>query len=612
MMGYLILAGTVFGVNLLPAFGPPTWAVLVFFRLQSTLDVVPLVLVGALAAASGRLVLAFASRRFRDRLSAGRLEIPLGLRLRWVVELAAAARGVVDFGTRTRQHVVGRGLMDRDRHLRWTPSWCGTLIAVLVAVAVALPSPASASAARLYVAVGDSVGAGFGATSGHSSFDLYCAYLKSAVGGSLVDQCVNESVVGVTSQSALDGGTIQKAVNDIDGSTDTPIVTVVLGGNDLLGSPGCQPITGAGCNFIRNMRTILNQLETALASHPGPHLIQWLEYYNPNHDNPFGNSSSDQSTAASLLGNDAVLSACTSNDLQRIGLNDAINCIAKEKGATPVDAFTPFQSGCTNRDCFSDSLHPDDKGYGLIFDALRDTPGTAVPATPPPDGSWPMATGAPTNTLLPTVAGIPAPGSPLSCSLGTWSGSAPIHFTVEWLSDNSPIAGHTASTYLVPATDLGHEISCRVTASNADGSAEATSRSLKVTSPPSLRATISALSETKKAFAPSGRHHKRGTVFSFRLNQPARVTIAIQRQAPGRRVGRSCRHPRSRLRHKPRCTRTILVAALGEQGHAGLNEIAFSGLVRGRALEPGRYRAVFAAIGRAGASRAQTLHFRIV
>ena len=73
-MGYLILAGTVFGVNLLPVFGPPTWAVLVFFRLQSSLDAVPLVLVGALAAASGRLRLAFASRRVRDRLSAERLE----------------------------------------------------------------------------------------------------------------------------------------------------------------------------------------------------------------------------------------------------------------------------------------------------------------------------------------------------------------------------------------------------------------------------------------------------------------------------------------------------------------------------------------------------------
>jgi membrane protein YqaA with SNARE-associated domain len=74
MLTYLVLAGVVFGVNLLPAFGPPTWSLLVFFRLQSHIPGVPLVLIGALAAAAGRLVLAFASRRFRDHLSAERLE----------------------------------------------------------------------------------------------------------------------------------------------------------------------------------------------------------------------------------------------------------------------------------------------------------------------------------------------------------------------------------------------------------------------------------------------------------------------------------------------------------------------------------------------------------
>jgi membrane protein YqaA with SNARE-associated domain len=73
-MSYLVLAAVVFSVNLLPAFGPPTWAVLVYFRLQSSLPAVPLVLIGALAAASGRLVLASASRRFRNRLSKQRLE----------------------------------------------------------------------------------------------------------------------------------------------------------------------------------------------------------------------------------------------------------------------------------------------------------------------------------------------------------------------------------------------------------------------------------------------------------------------------------------------------------------------------------------------------------
>src|ERR1700731_3817960 len=68
-MTYLILVGVVFGVNLLPAFGPPTWAVLVFFRLQSNLAAVPLILVGAVAAASGRLLLAYGGGRLRDRLS---------------------------------------------------------------------------------------------------------------------------------------------------------------------------------------------------------------------------------------------------------------------------------------------------------------------------------------------------------------------------------------------------------------------------------------------------------------------------------------------------------------------------------------------------------------
>ena len=66
--------GTIFGVNLLPAFGPPTWAVLVFFRLNSELPAVPLVLLGAVAAASGRLVLAATVRRFRSRFTVERRE----------------------------------------------------------------------------------------------------------------------------------------------------------------------------------------------------------------------------------------------------------------------------------------------------------------------------------------------------------------------------------------------------------------------------------------------------------------------------------------------------------------------------------------------------------
>lgn len=68
-----VAVGVVFAINLLPAFGPPTWAVLVFFSLNFDLPAVPMVLCGALAAAAGRFALANATRRLRPRFSKARL-----------------------------------------------------------------------------------------------------------------------------------------------------------------------------------------------------------------------------------------------------------------------------------------------------------------------------------------------------------------------------------------------------------------------------------------------------------------------------------------------------------------------------------------------------------
>ncbi len=69
-MPYLAVFGIVFGINLLPAFGPPTWAVLVFTRLHWHLNPVALVLIGAVAASCGRFLLALAARRFSGVLPA--------------------------------------------------------------------------------------------------------------------------------------------------------------------------------------------------------------------------------------------------------------------------------------------------------------------------------------------------------------------------------------------------------------------------------------------------------------------------------------------------------------------------------------------------------------
>lgn len=403
----------------------------------------------------------------------------------------------------------------------------GGLIAALVTALVVLGGAGPASAAKLYLGLGDSVGAGVGASPGHSYFDLYCSYLESAAGGSAVDQCLNESQSGATTQSALDGGMVDKAVSDIESSTSTPVVTIVLGGNDLLGSPGCQPITGSGCPFRSNAAAILDRLQTALAAQPGPHAIEWLEYYNPNHDNPYGNPSDDASSAKLLLGSDLVVGECSTDTPDEIGLNDAIACVSAEKGAIGVDAYDPFQTACAPpADCFSDGLHPNDTGYSLIFDAFRDAaapPPPVPPSAPPPSPSTTGATPPPNATI----------------------------------------------------------------------------------------ATISGLSESKKAFVPSHRHFKGGTVFSLRLDQPAKITLSIERLAAGRLIHHVCRPNRPGLAHKPRCTRTIPVAELHKQGRPGLNRLAFDGRVHGRGLRPGSYLATVSAADPAGTSPAKGLRFTI-
>lgn len=59
---FLILFGVVYAINLLPAFGPPTWSVIVLFGLNTEMPVPGIVAVGALAAASGRFTLAHGFR----------------------------------------------------------------------------------------------------------------------------------------------------------------------------------------------------------------------------------------------------------------------------------------------------------------------------------------------------------------------------------------------------------------------------------------------------------------------------------------------------------------------------------------------------------------------
>jgi uncharacterized membrane protein YdjX (TVP38/TMEM64 family) len=69
MTAYLILFAIVLGINLMPAFGPPTWSVIVLYGLNGSLPAAGLVLTAALAAALGRFLLAYAFRLLGGRLT---------------------------------------------------------------------------------------------------------------------------------------------------------------------------------------------------------------------------------------------------------------------------------------------------------------------------------------------------------------------------------------------------------------------------------------------------------------------------------------------------------------------------------------------------------------
>ncbi|MGX7896804.1 hypothetical protein [Tsuneonella sp. HG222] len=68
-MEFVVLFAIVFGINLLPAFAPPTWSIIVLYGLNSDLPLEGIVLTGALAAALGRFTLAHGFRAFASVLS---------------------------------------------------------------------------------------------------------------------------------------------------------------------------------------------------------------------------------------------------------------------------------------------------------------------------------------------------------------------------------------------------------------------------------------------------------------------------------------------------------------------------------------------------------------
>src|SRR3954468_19754478 len=86
---------------------------------------------------------------------------------------------------------------------------------------------------------------------------------------------------------------------------------------------------------------------------------------------------------------------------------------------------------------------------------------------------------APTNTKPPTISGSRHVGQTLTANPGTWSGTAPITFTYQWVRCNSQLANcsspsnNTARRFRLTPDDRGRRLIVVVTGRNGEGNAQA-------------------------------------------------------------------------------------------------------------------------------------------
>lgn len=248
---------------------------------------------------------------------------------------------------------------------------------------VALAAPAAAtSIPTLYLALGDSLTEGVGASvpDRNGYVPRLAGYFQGASHGG-ADTLVNLGVGGTTTGQLLAGQVVTAVGLILDEGTDTRVVTISVGGNDLLNllndpsdvclaaptSPACQGlVANAMSGVATNMPQILGSLQWALAQDPGNEKIFVLLPYNAfdGTGHPL-----EPLIAAAMRGADLAID-CAANALNPayVGLDDILGCTAAYMGAVVVDAYPAFEGRALELTHMGEGfdVHPNDDGHAVL------------------------------------------------------------------------------------------------------------------------------------------------------------------------------------------------------------------------------------------------------
>lgn len=267
------------------------------------------------------------------------------------------------------------------------------LAALVLVVGVALPIGAVTPVAAerptqtRYIALGDSLAWGDGASvPTHTGYvPRLAGYFQGARHGG-ADQLVNLGVGGATTGGLLVGQVPAALALIGDPATDTRVVTISVGGNDLLnlindpGDPCIVDPTSPTCQYLlmtamaavaTNMPQVLGALHAALVADPGDEKIFVLLPYNA-----FAGTGHplEARIAQAMRGLDMQVDCpATVGHPENIGLNDILGCTAMAFGDVVVDAYPLFEGRVFELTHMGEgfNVHPNDDGYEVIAQAHR-------------------------------------------------------------------------------------------------------------------------------------------------------------------------------------------------------------------------------------------------